>query len=149
MSSFKEQFSEVNHYYDGYGYAVNAKDLYEARDKIFEYVDYSWLTEDMKERMKRELRENMRECWVRFHGFQDEDNDYKLRNCWVITSEWKGGKKGWKQVFESNYNKHYVEHGHRYEPKADERGHRVNYSYSNWNCDVCNQISILKSRESF
>lgn len=142
MSSFAEHFSEVQSYDDGYGYAVNARNVQEAVDKIEEYVDYSRRSDDERQRLRRELRENMRECWVRFQGYMDWDNEFY--NCWVITSEWMGGKPRWKKVFESNYDRHYVNHGHRFEPKADEPGNRVHYSTNS--CDVCNQIYELKKQ---
>lgn len=143
MTTFKEHFSEVQQYDDGYGYAINAKDIWEARDAIVDYLDYAHQTEDQLKRLKREIRENMRECWVRFQGYQN-DWDGKLYNTWVITSEWKGGQPRWKIVFESNFDRHYVKYGHRFEHKADEGGHQVNYSGNS--CDVCNQIDRLKQQ---
>lgn len=143
-NSFENFFSEAFHYGDGYGYAVNAKNEREAIDKIVEYLGYEDRGKDSMHRLKREIRENMRESWVRFQGFLADDGEF--HNGWTITSEWMGGKRGWKKVFESDYNRHYVVHGHRYEPKADENGNRVNYSFNEWNCDVCNQLHSIVNR---
>lgn len=140
-NSFKNFFSEVQSYYDSYGYAIDAKDIWEAREKIEEYLDFEDCGIDFNQRLKRELRENMKTGWVRFQGYLDDDGEFY--NCWVITSEWKGGQPRWFKVWYSDYNRHYVTYGHRFEPKADEEGHRVNYSYNS--CDVCNQINELKN----
>jgi hypothetical protein len=141
-NSYDNFFKEPFHYDGGYGYAIKAKDSWEARDKIVDYLSFEDCGVDFMHRLKRELRQNMKECWVRFQGYVDDDGEF--HNGWVITSEWMGGRKGWRLVWTSDYNQHYVTYGHRYEPKADEDGHRVNYSYNNWNCDVCNYIDVLR-----
>lgn len=144
MSSFKEHFSYVRQYNEGYGYAVDAKNTQDAVEKIFEYLDFSWYDDNQKQRLRRELRENMRQCWVRFQGWMDDDGEFF--NTWVITSEWKGMQPRYFQVYATDWDRHYVDKGHRYEPKADEPGNRVNYSYNKWDCDVCNQIHILEDK---
>lgn len=143
-NSFENFFAEPFHYGDGYGYAVNAKNEREAIDKIIQYLDFTDWGEDFMHRLKREIRENMRECWVKWQGYQDDDGEF--HNGWVITSEPKWGQPRWKQVYESDYNRHYVNHGHRLEPKADEPGNRVHYSLNEYNCDVCNQINTLEAK---
>ena len=37
------------------------------------------------------------------------------------TSKRMGGKKRWFEVWYSDYDRHYVRYGHRFEPKADDR----------------------------
>lgn len=141
-----ENFFEEPFYYgdDGYGWAVIAKDTYEARDKMLAHLNYEDRGGNSMNRLSRELRENMRECFVKWQGFTDDNGEFA--NGWVITPEKKWGQPRWKTVYESNYDRHYVEKGHRYEPKADEAGHRVHYSFNKWNCDVCNQIDELQKK---
>lgn len=143
MTTFKEHFSEVQHYDEGYGYVTDAKDVHQAVDKIVEYLSFSDLSDRKMNRLKRELRENMKNCWARFQGWQDEW-DRKLYNTWVVTSEYHGGQPRYFHVFSTDYDSHYVYKGHRFEPVADEPGNRVAYGYSS--CEVCNQIDMLKKR---
>lgn len=145
-NSFENFFSEPFRYDDGYGYAVSANNEREATDKIVSCLSYTYEgyvdSYDRLQRLKREIRESMKECWVTWQGFVDEDGEFS--NGWVITSKWMGGKRGYKMVYSSDYDRHYVEKGHRYEPKADEEGHRVNYSFNKYSCDVCRQIDELR-----
>lgn len=139
-NSFENYFSEVQCYELPYGYTVNAKNEREAIDKIVEYLDWDW-EEQAFERLKREIRENLEINFVRWQGWLDDDGYFS--NCWVITKDKMWGVPRYKRVFSSNFDRHYVSYGHRFEPKADEPGNRVNYSMNR--CDVCDTINSLES----
>lgn len=131
-NSFENFFAEPFHYDGGYGFAVHAKDQAEALDKMLEYFsDWHWMTGDILKYLKYDLKQNMSNCWVKWQGYTDDDGVFA--NGWVITSEYKGGQKGWRHVFSIDYDKHYITHGHHWEPQVDEDGYRSNSR----SCNVC------------
>jgi len=135
-NSYENFFSEPTFYDDGYGYAVAAKGKEDAIKKYLEYFqDYHWITDDHRKYLAADLRSNLKNCWVRWQGWLDDDGEF--RNGWVITSEYHGGQKGWFHVYSSDYERHYVERGHHFEHQVEEDGRQI------WNrdCNVCGQTA--------
>jgi hypothetical protein len=134
-NSFKNFFAEPFSYNNSnYGYAVHAKDREEALSKFLTYFDdWDWITD--KRYLIAELRSNIKNCWVRWQGMQDEDSG-EFFNGWLITDEYHGGQKNWFHVFSTNYDKHYILHGHHFENQIDEDG-RQKYRHD---CAVCGNV---------
>jgi len=140
-NSYENFFSEPQLFNDGYGYTLAAWNTPEhiALKKFIEYFDdWHWITEDKKRYLIAELKSNMKLCWTRWQGYQDDDGIFK--NGWVVVDKWPGlGSKRWKPVWSTNYSKHYLDHGHHFEGRVDSQG------YKSWNrCGTCINTDVAE-----
>lgn len=133
-NSFENFFATPFHYGEGYGYAVNARNENEAVDKLAaDFDDWHWIVGDSKKYLKADLRSNLKDGYVKWHGYIDDDGE--MHNGWVIHATLPMNTRGYRHVYYSDYEKHYVLHGHHFEPKVNEGGRRE------WgrDCNVCGE----------
>lgn len=146
-NSFDNFFSEPV-YYDEHGYVFksNTFNQQQAEEYFVNWLmdEWQWLPRENKKYVYREVRKNISNGFVKWHGFIDDDGE--MHNGWVLYREWRGGQKRFRHVYVVDFQKHYLEHGHHFEPILSDWG--MPRGHNDRDCFVCNQLKLAKLQGS-
>lgn len=143
-NSFDNYFSEPQYYTDtGHVFKASNDAMQFNQEMAIEYFvnwlmnEWQWIPRDNCKYVFREVRQNIENGWVKWHGFIDDENE--MRNGWVLYHEWKGGQKGFKHVYHVHVEKHFIVHGHHFEPLLSDWGMQYHSS-----CATCGRLERAK-----
>lgn len=142
-NSYENYFSEPT-YYDGHGYAFSSDTFNQqsAEEYFANWLmeEWQWIPREHRKYVYNEVRRNIKNAWVKWHGFIDDDGE--MHNGWVLYHDWKGGQKRFRHVYVVDFEKHYIEHGHHFEPIVSDWG--MPRSHNDRGCLVCGQLKLAK-----
>lgn len=137
-NSYENFFDEPQHYPE-HGYVFKG-DSFNQESAIKYFVnwlmdEWQWIPRDNRKYVLNEVQRNITDGWVKWHGYVDDNGD--MRNGWVLYHEWHGNEKRFRHVYVASFQKHYIEHGHHFEPVVSDWGRR-----SGNDCLVCGQLKM-------
>lgn len=136
MSKFDEFFEEPVSYWSD-GYAVSASTEQEAIEKFTEYfMDWHWIPREHRKYVIYQIRSTIHNGWVKWHGFINDEGE--TQNGWVLYKDMRGGQNRFRHLYVAQFNKHYAETGHHFEPTIDEYGHRFRHN----DCNICGKVVL-------
>lgn len=145
-NTFKNFFDEPQRYPDG-EYVFAAKDqamLFNQELAIRYFVDWlmeqwQWIPRENRKYVFYEVRKHISSGFVKWHGGIDDDGN--MGNAWWLYHEWKGNQKGFKHVWVADFQKHYIQHGHHFDPIVSDWG--MQHGGSN-DCVMCGRLKMQK-----
>lgn len=143
--AFKEFFAEPFLYDEGYGYAIDGITYNQDQAAEIFFKEFTEnLVPEVHKYVRYYLRHNIKESYVKWHGFIADDDE--LHNGWVIHDDYYM-KKGAKRVWRVNPDKHYFRTGHEYTLTIDKYGFpRYGWNNHDRDCSVCTEIKVLEQK---
>lgn len=142
--AFKEFFAEPFYYADVYGYALDG--LTFSKDQALEIFFKKFtdnLVPEVHKYVRYYLRNNIKESYVKWHGYIDDDG--QMSNGWVISDDYYK-KRASKRVWRVSRDDHYFRTGHEFQPIIDVQGYaRWGSSYDR-DCNVCTEVKLLQDK---
>jgi hypothetical protein len=139
-NSFENFFCEPQDYPEsGYVFRHNPFNREQAVTYFVDWLmeQWQWLPRENRKYLYNDVRKNIADGFVKWHGYIDDNGD--MRNGWVLYHQWLAGEKYFKHVWIVSFEKHFVEHGHHFEPLLSDWGMQHHSS-----CATCGRLKLAK-----